>query len=252
MPRSPCECNSDAGENPDHWQPTDKETMKLPAAIPPEAITAIVDTREREPLDLSPLRAIRGTLATGDCSVVGLEHFVSTERKSLSDLLGCIEQERQRFDREVQLLIGYPVRALVVETTWPELEAGNWQSRVSPAAAISSVLGWIASGVSQTSAINKQGSRRISPAALPVRSIKRQNQLRIEHAVLSSAPSRRFAARMAVLKTADIPFVVGIDVSRISIGLRRCPGIEQLQRRPVPNFQLAHNKTLSKKDYDGH
>ena len=48
-----------------------------------ENLTAIVDLREQLPLDLSPLRTIRGTLATGDYSVQGLENIVAIERKSL-------------------------------------------------------------------------------------------------------------------------------------------------------------------------
>ena len=84
---------------------------------------------------------------TGDYSVVGLQHVVSIERKGLSDLLGCIGSGRERFDREVQRLLAYPVRALVVESTWPELERGDWQSKITPAAALGSCLGWIAEGL---------------------------------------------------------------------------------------------------------
>jgi ERCC4-type nuclease len=121
--------------------------MKLPATIEPEVLTAVIDTREQHALDLAPLKIVRGTLTTGDYSVVGLEHVVSIERKSLSDLLGCVGGERERFDREVQRLIAYPVRALVVEAGWADLELGRWQSKITPAAAIGSVLGWIASGL---------------------------------------------------------------------------------------------------------
>jgi ERCC4-type nuclease len=119
----------------------------LPAELRPEQVTAIVDTREQLPLDLAPLQVTAGTLVTGDYSVVGLENIVAIERKSLSDLLGCIGQDRERFDREVMRLLAYPVRALIVESTWPELEAGGWRSRVTPAAAVGSLLGWIAMGL---------------------------------------------------------------------------------------------------------
>lgn len=99
------------------------------------------------PLDLSPLQTEAGTLTTGDYSVRGLEHVVVIERKSLSDLLGCVGQHRSRFDREVQRLLAYPTRALVVESTWPDLERGDWPSKVTPAAAIGSCIGWIAMGL---------------------------------------------------------------------------------------------------------
>jgi hypothetical protein len=121
--------------------------MKLPASIEPEGITAIIDTREQCPLELSPLRVVRGTLDTGDYSIAGLEHVVSLEWKSLADLLACVGQERERFDREVQRLLAYPVRALLVEATWDEIEIGDLRPQVTAAAALGSVLGWIAAGL---------------------------------------------------------------------------------------------------------
>lgn len=119
----------------------------LPADLKPELLTGIQDTREQNPLDLSPLRIEVATLDTGDYSVKGLEHVVSIERKSLADLLGCIGGSRERFDREVQRLLAYPVRALVVEAEWRDLEEGQWNSKITPAAAIGSCMGWIAAGL---------------------------------------------------------------------------------------------------------
>lgn len=124
--------------------------------IHPTDVTAVIDTREQTPLDVSPLRSVTGTLATGDYSVLGLEHMVSVERKSLPDFLSCVGRERERFEREIQRLLGYECRAIVVEATWTEVEAGNWllgmnhypwRSKVVPAAAVGSALGWIAQGI---------------------------------------------------------------------------------------------------------
>lgn len=121
--------------------------MRLPAELQPESVTAVVDRREQRPLDLSPLRTMSGTLATGDYSVKGLEHVVAVERKEIGDLISCVGCERERFDREVQRLLAYPVRALVVEATWQQIERGQWRSNVAPAAAVGSLLGWIAAGL---------------------------------------------------------------------------------------------------------
>lgn len=115
--------------------------------LKPSDVTVIVDTREQRPFDLSPLKMIGGTLATGDYSVVGLQHEIAIERKSLSDLLGCIGQERERFDREIKRLLGYPVRCVIVESTWQALHEGKWRCQVRPEAALGSVYGWIAHGV---------------------------------------------------------------------------------------------------------
>lgn len=122
--------------------------MKLPATLQPEQVTAIVDTREQTPLNLAPLAVEVGTLPTGDYSIKGMEALVAVERKSLPDFLACVGRERERFDREVQRLLAYPTRALVVEATWAVVEMGSWtNSRVKPAAAIGSLIGWIEIGL---------------------------------------------------------------------------------------------------------
>jgi ERCC4-type nuclease len=79
--------------------------------------------------------------------VGGLEDLIAIERKSLPDLIGCIGVERERFERELKRMLAYPVRAVVVEATWADLHAGQWRSKVTPAAAMGSVLGWVAEGV---------------------------------------------------------------------------------------------------------
>jgi ERCC4-type nuclease len=119
----------------------------IPSELKPDQVTAVIDTREQRPLDLAPLRVEAGALTTGDYSVRGLETIIAVERKSLSDLLACIGQERERFDREVLRLLAYPCRAIVVEATWGDLEQGEWRSQVTPSAAVGSVLGWVAAGV---------------------------------------------------------------------------------------------------------
>jgi DNA excision repair protein ERCC-4 len=124
--------------------------------ITPSDVTAVIDTREQTPLGLAPLRSVKGTLATGDYSVLGLEHMISIERKSLPDFLSCVGSNRERFEREVQRMLGYETRAIVVEASWAEIEAGlwimnpnhyKWKSKVQPNAAMGSALGWIAQGI---------------------------------------------------------------------------------------------------------
>ena len=133
-----------------------KQCRHLPAGLKPEWITALVDIREQRPLDLAPLRTETKTLTTGDYSVAGLEHVVAVERKSLADLVLCVGKERKRFEREVQRLLAYPVRAIVVESSWADLELGNWRSQVTPESAVGSVLGWIAQGLPVVMAGNRK------------------------------------------------------------------------------------------------
>ena len=60
----------------------------------------------------------------------------------------CLDRrERARFDREVKRLLAYPVRALVVEATWPEIELGEWRSRLTPNQVTAALVGWLAHGL---------------------------------------------------------------------------------------------------------
>jgi len=115
-------------------------------------ITAIIDTREQTPLTLEYkpghiLSSEKGTLYTGDYSLSGLEDRVAIERKSLDDLMGCIGQHRERFEKEIIRLRGYETKAIIIESTWRKIENGNYRSRVKPTAAIGTLMGWIAGGI---------------------------------------------------------------------------------------------------------
>ena len=124
-----------------------KMTQKLPAKLDPLSVVAIIDTREQLPLCLDPLRTEPETLPTGDYSLKGLEHHVCIERKSLDDLLGCVGRERERFERELHRMLAYPVRVLLVESTWAEIELGQWRSKVTSSQAMGSLIGWAAMGI---------------------------------------------------------------------------------------------------------
>jgi ERCC4-type nuclease len=68
--------------------------LKLPAlrglgALADHKPVIVIDSREQQPLSFSRLPAIRGTLVTGDYSVVGLESLFAIERKAFADLVGC-------------------------------------------------------------------------------------------------------------------------------------------------------------------
>lgn len=122
--------------------------MKFPKKLDPSTLTALVDNREQHPFNLEPLRTERATLTTGDYSLLGLETVVAIERKSLDDLLACIGRERERFEKEVQRLLAFQLRVLVVEASWRQMELGAWRSRVTPESAIGSLLSWQSRGLS--------------------------------------------------------------------------------------------------------
>jgi ERCC4-type nuclease len=125
----------------------------LPAMLAPESIVVTVDTREQTPLDLAPLSIERGTLDTGDYALASCPDVCRVERKSLADLVACVGADRDRFEREVSRLLAYPVRVLVVESTWETIESHElvmpqWRGKVTKESVIGSLLGWQAAGLS--------------------------------------------------------------------------------------------------------
>ncbi len=125
-------------------------------------LTFIVDTREQAPLEFFygpaearvPMQVKRAGLDTGDYSVCGFEKpgsggagGVVVERKELSDLLGCIGRERPRFEREIDRLLAFQARLIVVEAHWDEIELGLWRGLVTPAAVKGSIQGWMERGI---------------------------------------------------------------------------------------------------------
>lgn len=113
-------------------------------------VVILIDTREQAPLEFSGFATERACLATGDYSCIAitaggpadLREAVAIERKSVSDLLGCIGQQRQRFERELARLAQFRFRALVIEASLSDVAAGTRYSRLTQRQVIGSVLAW--------------------------------------------------------------------------------------------------------------
>lgn len=109
-------------------------------------LVAIQDTREQLPWDLSPMKSELGTLSVGDYSLKGLESVIAIERKSLDDFVSCCGGERERFQRELDRLRGWPVSAIIIEASWADLQLGQWRSRLTSKQVQASYCSWIAQG----------------------------------------------------------------------------------------------------------
>ena len=109
-------------------------------------LVILVDSREQQPLAFGDIATKRATLATGDyscvCDGVDLRDVVAIERKSVSDLLGCIGSQRERFERELERLAQLRYRALLIEGTLAEVAAGLPCSRLSENQILGSLLAW--------------------------------------------------------------------------------------------------------------
>lgn len=99
----------------------------------------LIDTREQQPYHFQT-PSISGTLPTGDYSISGLEHLISIERKSLDDLVGCLCNGRERFERELYRGRALDFFALVIECSLSDLINGNYRSQMTPRSAIQSIM----------------------------------------------------------------------------------------------------------------
>lgn len=104
------------------------------AGLPPFTGVIIIDSREQKPFNFSdiiagklrgeslPVRYCKGTLTTGDYSLVGHTGRIAIERKSLNDLYSSLgKHNRDRFRRQIERLNEYDVARVVVEAEWTEI-----------------------------------------------------------------------------------------------------------------------------------
>lgn len=110
-------------------------------------MTAIFDSREP---DLHPWsqylpdgwRKVSGTLETGDIALAALPEGTVIERKTPSDLAGCIGKGRERFERELRR--GRYVGRLIVVVEGDLRDVIEAAPGIKPAAVVGSLAAWTA------------------------------------------------------------------------------------------------------------
>ena len=109
----------------------------------PKGMVLVVDTREQDALFQKPpkgLVMVRDTLEVGDYSLRGFEGKVTLERKTISDLLGCLGNDRERFKRELEKMRGFEFKAILVEGEEDNLHQHHDFSLMHPEAIRQSVV----------------------------------------------------------------------------------------------------------------
>ena len=101
-------------------------------------LTIKIDTREQQPYEFKNSEI--GTLSVGDYSICGLEDYVAIERKELNDLIGCLTNGRERFEKELYKARAFDYFALVIEVSLSDLANGHYRSQMGPKSAIQSLL----------------------------------------------------------------------------------------------------------------
>lgn len=114
--------------------------------------TVVVDSREQLPWSFEGVRiggkpvivpVERGTLASGDYTIKGLESAVTIKRKSVADFYGSITSGRSRLEAEFQRMDSMQFSAIVVEGRLDAvLDPGFYGRRVSPNAIRATVASW--------------------------------------------------------------------------------------------------------------
>jgi hypothetical protein len=100
----------------------------------------VIDCREQEPLTFTRLQSVRGTLYSGDYSILGLEASFAVERKSLDDLANCcLSGNRDRFEHELHWLRGFQFKRLLIIGTREDIAAGLYHSRIIPKAVLATL-----------------------------------------------------------------------------------------------------------------
>ena len=102
----------------------------------------IVDTREQQPFPFSlyPCETETGTLRTGDYSIAGFEDKVTVERKSPTDLCGCITSSRERFERELERMRSFECAAVVIELPIQEITRQHFNTGLRQSSFEQSIL----------------------------------------------------------------------------------------------------------------
>lgn len=88
----------------------------------------LIDTREKIPFDFTEFRNwIAGQktqkLKVGDYSIEGMENLLVLERKTLSDLITTLMQQRTRFFKVCEQMTKYRWRALLVEASYEDIKS---------------------------------------------------------------------------------------------------------------------------------
>ena len=107
--------------------------------VQPAKPCIVIDTREQSPwtFDATRVDSVRGTLHTGDYSLLGFEGSVVVERKSLDDWVSTIIHERERFERELARMATFDFRCVIVEGSYADVRDHIYTSQAHP----SSVFG---------------------------------------------------------------------------------------------------------------
>lgn len=110
------------------------------------AITIIQDTREQLPYAFAGFKRVSGTivrtLETGDYAILEAEAHFRAERKRVDELFSTLSNNlvgRARFIREMERMLAFPIRHLIIEGTPQQIKQSGLRSGYHPHAVLGSL-----------------------------------------------------------------------------------------------------------------
>lgn len=107
----------------------------------PTMPTVVIDSREQKPYQFSGTSII-AALPTGDYSLQGMESMVAVERKELSDFIGCVTHDRERFTKELDRAATFRRFWIIIEGSLDQIERGEYRSKVNPNSVLGTIAAW--------------------------------------------------------------------------------------------------------------
>lgn len=152
--------------------------IELRAELRPEDVTAVIDTREQLPYDLSPLQSVVKTLDLVDHSILGQEDRIGTERKSLADYVASLTTHRDMFERRVKRARSLDSYCIIVEASWQDLLDGNWRSCATSASITGSTLAFMGDGIPILFAGDREAAQKATARFLFCAARRRLREIR--------------------------------------------------------------------------
>ena len=150
-------------ESSDYTDDEQEETPRQPYFVPPPSKrliikrngssitrqipkpTVLIDSREKSPFDFSRFpnwiaEVKKQKLNVGDYSVEGMEDLLVLERKTLTDLITTLIQQRIRFFSLCEKMTRYRWRGLLVEASYEDLKSPYGEYTLAHPNAVSGTL----------------------------------------------------------------------------------------------------------------
>jgi ERCC4-type nuclease len=126
----------------------------------------VIDSREQLDYSFTRAESVIKALPAGDYSLQGFEDKVAIERKSLADFVSTVVHGRERFEAELQKLVGYEHTWVIVEGSLEDILSGNYRSKINPGSLLGITTALMTDYIPIIFAYNRACARALTEALL--------------------------------------------------------------------------------------